>query len=278
MNIAILLATYNGEKYLQDQIDSLYSQTYKDWTLYVHDDGSTDDTLKILQRNSLSHDNFVVLEYDGGLGARDNFLSLFKKVEADYYFFCDQDDVWLENKVILSINKMLEWEKNFKDIPIVVYSDLRVVSQDLRPIHASYWEYAGTKPSFITTFDRLAAGNFVTGCTMLVNKKVKKVMLEPTQYAYMHDAWITACTIKAGGKTIGIDMPLVCYRQHGFNSIGASPVDRLGLRYRIIHAKEMFHDNQIHYLMLRSLGYGSVFTYIRNKILYKLYSPNHVSN
>ncbi|MCD8297170.1 MAG: glycosyltransferase family 2 protein [Prevotella sp.] len=270
MNIAILLTTYNGEKYLQQQIDSLYNQTYKDWTLYVHDDGSKDNTLNILHKNAELHDNMVILDYETGLGARDNFFSLFQKVDADYYMFCDQDDVWFDNKVEVSLCKMKETEANHPDTPIIVHSDLLVVDQNLQTIHESYWSYVGMKPNFMTNFDRLAAGNFVTGCTMIMNKMVKKITLPLTRYSYMHDAWITACTIKEGGIIVGIDKVLLYYRQHTSNLIGAPSSKRFNIRYKIFHAKETYNNNKVQYMMLKSLGYKSLLTYIKNKILYKM--------
>jgi glycosyltransferase involved in cell wall biosynthesis len=96
--IAILMATYNGEKYLGEQIDSLLAQTNMDWQLYIHDDGSTDNTQAILQEYAQKHSNIHILEYESQRGAMKNFLSLLQRVEADYYMFCDQDDVWLKQK------------------------------------------------------------------------------------------------------------------------------------------------------------------------------------
>ena len=124
--IAILMATYNGEKYLGEQIDSLLAQTYKDWHLYIHDDGSTDNTNAILQEYAQKHSNIHVLEYESQRGAMRNFLSLLQRVEADYYMFCDQDDVWLKEKVELSFEEMKRQEAACQGKPIIVYTDLYV--------------------------------------------------------------------------------------------------------------------------------------------------------
>jgi rhamnosyltransferase len=111
--IAILLATYNGGQYLMEQLDSLLQQTCQEWTLYIHDDGSTDNTYDILREYSQKHSNIYVLEYESQRGAMGNFLSLLQRVEADYYMFCDQDDVWLKQKVIKEFAK-----KNLKNVMI----------------------------------------------------------------------------------------------------------------------------------------------------------------
>ena len=122
-SVAILMATYNGEKYLREQIDSLIAQTYRDWTLYIQDDGSKDATLDIIKEYS---DERIVL-VDVGLtrqGACMNFMSLLNMVESKYYMFCDQDDVWFVDKIEkeLARMKMVEAEKGI-ETPIIVHTD-----------------------------------------------------------------------------------------------------------------------------------------------------------
>ena len=92
---AILMATYNGEQYVAEQIDSLLAQTDSDWTLYIHDDGSKDHTQEIISKYAETHDNIVVMDFPGGNGAKENFFKMMFSVDADYYMLCDQDDVWL---------------------------------------------------------------------------------------------------------------------------------------------------------------------------------------
>lgn len=103
-NIAILLSTYNGEKFIKKQIDSLIAQTFSNWKLYIRDDGSTDKTISIIEEICES-DNRIFLYKETNIGVKASFLSLLSRVEADYYFFCDQDDFWYDNK----IEKTLEY-------------------------------------------------------------------------------------------------------------------------------------------------------------------------
>ena len=108
-NIVILLATYNGERFLKEQIESLYEQTYTQWDIYVHDDGSSDNTIQILEEYEKEKDNFHILRYPSMGGSANNFFSLLKRVKAQYYFFADQDDKWLQDKVesgLIEIKKL----------------------------------------------------------------------------------------------------------------------------------------------------------------------------
>ena len=143
--VAILLATYNGERYLQDQLDSLINQSFKDWVCYVHDDGSKDNTMSILRSYSKKYPKrFKILDYPGGQGAAGNFLSLIKfaanNCKENYFLFSDQDDIWLPNKIELEVNKM---EEVYDDkTPILVYCDQKVVDQNLNIISNSSMNYS----------------------------------------------------------------------------------------------------------------------------------------
>ncbi len=271
MRLAILLATYNGERYLREQLDSLFAQTRKDWTLYAHDDGSADSTAAILGEYSMLHPNMVIMDHGRSGGAMANFMGMLFRVEADLYMFCDQDDVWDPRKVERSLAAMAEVMEIHGDVPAIVHSDLAVVAGDMSPIADSYWRYAGVKPGFMRSFARLGAGNFVTGCTMLINGMARMAARDPTPEAYMHDAWITACVLRKGGVIVGLRSPLVLYRQHAGNSIGAGAASRLTLAYRVRNFRDMLRKNRTHYRMLRSLGYGPPPAYVWAKVLYKLY-------
>ena len=274
--LAILLATYNGERFLQEQLDSIYRQTYGgDWTLYIHDDGSTDGTPRIIADNAARHDNVVVFDYKGGTGPKDNFLGMLRRVDADYYMFCDQDDVWRDDKVELSMQRMQALEERCGDRPIVVHTDLAVVDASLKPMHNSLWAFEGIRPEYFTTFERLAAYNVATGCTMLFNRKAKEATVIPAPLALMHDAWVVACVVKSGGVVDGVASPLVYYRQHGNNCLGAAPKKRLTLAAILVGARRTLATNMAQYRMLESLGYGSMFTYMKNKIAYRRYIRKH---
>lgn len=266
--IAILLATYNGKQYLCEQIESLLRQTSKDWTLYIHDDGSTDGTSELLHDYALRYQNIVVLDYESQHGAKDNFLSLLQRVDAEYYMFCDQDDVWIPEKVALSINEIKLQEKAYANTPLIVYTDLHVADAQLNITHPSFWKEICLHPEFVTSFDEIAASTAATGCAMILNSLAKAVTIIPAPKATMHDAWITACVLSKGGRICPLHRQTVYYRQHGDNCVGAEDLNHLSLTFRIKNLREMQLKNWRNYQMLRSLGYGSLLKFMRYKLLY----------
>ncbi len=261
------MATYNGGKHLRDQIDSILAQSDQDWTLYVHDDGSTDDTMELLQEYATRHDKVKLLDYASAGGACANFLSILEKVEADYYFYADQDDIWLEDKIKLTRAEMLKQEQERPGLPVVVHTDLYVVDERLDIINKSFMVYAGIHPEFLTTFDECVIP-FVTGCTMMFNAEAKKATCISESYAFMHDCWIALNCISKQGAIIFIPHPLVLYRQHGTNTVGARDIKKVTLGYRMNHILSILRHNKDYYRMLHRLGYGSVFKYIKYKIKY----------
>ena len=111
MSLAILMSTFNGEKYLKEQIDSLLNQEYEAFDIYIRDDGSTDQTVSILENYEHIYPNIYLLkDTQGNIGVFKSFMYLLSQVHADYYMFCDQDDVWLSNKISMSMKRMNELE------------------------------------------------------------------------------------------------------------------------------------------------------------------------
>ena len=135
--VDVLLATYNGEKYLKEQIDSILEQTYSDFRLFISDDGSADDTRKILEEYKNKDSRIQVFFQESNLGVVKNFEFLLKKVESAYYMFSDQDDIWKAEKIEKSLNKI---ENDNCDL---VYSDLEVVDEKLNVTYESYWKLKG---------------------------------------------------------------------------------------------------------------------------------------
>ncbi|MBR4364567.1 MAG: glycosyltransferase family 2 protein [Prevotella sp.] len=262
--IAILMATYNAEKYLHEQIDSILAQTSKDWHLFIHDDGSKDNTIAIIKEYAENHPQEVsILDYPPQHGAWKNFLSMLYKIESDYYMFSDQDDVWLSDKIETEYKAMkkVEDEKG-KNKPIVIYSDLIVTDSQLNTISPSLWKIAGIYPQLIHSFNDMAANTVISGCTMLFNTETKKVSCHYTSNVTMHDAWIACCVMKHGGILHHTEQPTMLYRQHGSNTLGAQDVRHPTFKQRMMRYLTSYDRNKRHYMMLHDLSYGSVLKYI----------------
>lgn len=264
---AILLATYNSERFLREQLDSLYAQTYSGWTLYVHDDGSTDSTLTILEEYARANGNVVILDYSTQGNAKDNFLTLLAKVDADYYFFCDHDDVWHQDKMEHTLASVVSAEADDASTPVVAYTDLTVVDEELRVIHPSMWKYQGLHPERIHSFADYAAQVPATGCTMCFNAAAKRCLKMPATKAKMHDVWLLLCVAKSGGKIVALPQSTVFYRQHNDNVEGARSRWQ---RYTLRSVLTFYNRNRETYRMLASLDYGSTWKYIYHKIKFYL--------
>ncbi|MGO3738692.1 MAG: glycosyltransferase family 2 protein [Marinomonas foliarum] len=233
--IQILLATYNGAKYLEAQLDSLLAQTCKRWTLIAHDDGSNDHTLDILRAYQLNYPDVIEILEDGLTfgNARDNFTHLLGASTAEYVMFCDQDDVWLPDKIEKTLHKMQASEGLHPSLPVVVHTDLEVVDESLCSIAPSMFEYQGLEKS-IKSLLQILAKNSVTGCTMMMNRQAITVSLPILPSAVMHDWWIAAMVIKYQGVVEFIDELLIHYRQHSGNSVGAKKNSILKLMSRCL--------------------------------------------
>lgn len=220
--IDILMATYNGAKYVDKQIDSILNQTYTDWKLYIRDDGSNDGTKEILQYYESKYPDKIIVVKDSkkGLGAKGNFTELMKYSKSKYCMFADQDDVWLSNKIEDSINKMFEIEKKEgSNFPILVHTDLKVVDDKLEIINESFWNYQNLDKNK-TNLRNLLVQNNITGCTMLMNRDLMDLCQNIPKDCIMHDWWI-GIVASAFGKISIVDKQTMLYRQHGNNEVGA---------------------------------------------------------
>lgn len=272
--IAILMATFNGERYLPEQIDSILAQSCQDWHLFIHDDGSTDGTLCMLKDYAGKHpDRITLLDYPSQGGACRNFMSMLQRVDAPYYMFSDQDDVWHPDKIAQSMEAMQLVELQHPGKPVVVHTDMLIVDDTMHQLHHSFFQYSNIHPESIVSYSDYVQ-NIVTGSTMLFNREAKTVSLSrPYTLATMHDSWITLRTVASGGVRHTIYRPLISYRQHSANVLGAEDGHRFTLVYRLTHLRQMLLLNYRHYLMLRAAGPISIVTFLKNKYkFHKQYS------
>ncbi|ODM54982.1 glycosyltransferase family 2 protein [Elizabethkingia meningoseptica] len=211
--IDILMATYNGEKYIESQILSLLAQTHKNWMLFIHDDGSVDNTIDIIRKYEKLDTRIILIQDNikfGNAGA--NFLHLLNFSDSKYIVFCDQDDIWLEAKLELLYNKI----KN-KTEPLAVYCNA--------------FGYNGNtittnKVSLIereNLSDSLFLNSGVQGSSLMFNEELKKQIIDFPNYIYMHDHYVTMFAITFA-NLLYVDKSLMLYRQHSLNVTGNVPI------------------------------------------------------
>lgn len=220
--VDIIMAVYNGERYLMEQIESILTQTFPVWRILVSDDGSTDQSLEIIETYKLQYpDRFVILHgKENNKGVCTNFLTALNESNAQYIMFSDQDDVWLPEKINHTLQKMLnEEQKLSSEMPLLIHTDLQVVDVDLKLISESFFEYQGLN-KYNHKLNELLVQNVVTGNTIMINRALANYLQQVPQYAVMHDMWL-ALVAAAFGKIIFLDEPTVLYRQHSLNCIGA---------------------------------------------------------
>jgi len=232
--ILILLPVYNGGDYLAAQLDSILAQTHKQWLLLCRDDGSSDDSAALLADYAGRHPNRIRLISDelGKLGASGSFSRLMALAavhcrEAEMageqwlVALSDQDDIWYPEKLSRQLAAMQQLQQRHVGQALLVHGDLRVVDADGAVIAASMVAYQGLVPER----DSLAAqllSNTVTGCTTLMNVALLEQTLPVPKAAIMHDWWLSL-VVAAFGQRYWLAEPLVDYRQHGGNTIGARP-------------------------------------------------------
>lgn len=232
--VVVLLGTYNGSRYLQQQLDSISNQSHTNWRLVIADDGSGDNTMAIVQSFADEHpDRVRIVRGEPTGSARDNFFRLLRAADSGQYFaFCDQDDVWSIDKLERLTRRCQEvqYEHGDQDQPCLVYSDLSVVDAQLDIVSPSFMGQIRARPDGIT-HRTLLVENAVPGCAMLFNAALADVFrahpFDETK-AIMHDWWL-ALLASTVGHISHMPEPLVKYRQHTTNTLGS--VDRSGLRF-----------------------------------------------
>jgi len=228
--VAILLSTYNGEKYLTPLLESLMAQSYQNFIIVVRDDGSSDGTIELLKNFSSSQSGKIHLVDSSAenLGASASFANLMSYVLENKntlglakatMAFADQDDIWHSNKLEKCLVALEQHQQQHGEIPVLIHSDLRVVADDGELVNQSFASFQGLQPNR-NSFPELVLSNLVTGCTALINEPLARLALPINQQSIMHDWWL--CLVaSAFGEVYYLQESLIDYRQHEKNTIGA---------------------------------------------------------
>lgn len=214
--VAVLLSTYNGEEFLKKQLDSIFCQKDVEIHLFVRDDGSTDGTIDLLE----SCDNSLTLTKGSNAGVGPSFMSLVYSVGDlyDYYAFCDQDDIWLENKLSVAIDRIRKREKG---VPVLYCSNQKLIDAEEKDAGIRFLEHV--ENSYLQILNL----NKATGCTFVWNKELQRLLIEekrrPSEELLkkrIHDVWVSMVASVTGEITYD-ENAYILYRQHSNNVVGS---------------------------------------------------------
>lgn len=220
--LQILLATYNGEPFLPDLLESVLRQTYVNWELIIRDDGSTDRTREICEEYRGRDNRISTLDdQKGNLGANRNFEVLLGRASASYVMFCDQDDVWLPDKAERSVHALRELEiEKGERTPLLVYTDLALIGAHSEPISPSLYRFTGRDPRR-NELRHMCVASAIYGCTMIVNRPLLSLLRPfPAELMYW-DLWLAVIALSFGAVEY-LDEVTVLYRRHSRNVSGLS--------------------------------------------------------
>ena len=274
--VTILMATYNGSAHLKNQLLSLQQQKFSAWTLYIQDDGSNDDTIEIIKAFQLADSRVHLIENTAPRqGAGKNFLSLVKYSNSDYTVFCDQDDIWLENK----ISDMVECAEKFNMAaniyPSIVYADGYSFSDETGEI-----DFSGISHNHATELkDFLFFNGGYQGCSIMFNQAMVKFLSVYKGVIHLHDD-ITSLAAHALGEVHFLPKKLMLYRQHakavtGMKSFNGNLLSKInsGVNYLLskkhFTVKESFfehHRNELSADRAEAFRYFIAFGHAQSKL------------
>lgn len=233
--VHIVLATYNGEKYIREQLDSLLTQSYEKLTIEVCDDGSTDGTTAIIEEYMTRDERISLHKNSVNLGFVKNFLEGMKRSSAPYVMFCDQDDIWNRDKVEITLKAMKQAEKDVSGKPILVFTDAMNFNSITGEEQGLFHETSHLDVKKVDTA-HLFMENKCIGCTMMMNEAVLPYLSELPEEIRVHDWWI-ALICSHFGLVHYVSQATLRYRQHEGNQIGGGSYSDY-LKRRLAHRKE----------------------------------------
>ena len=252
--IDILMATYNGEKYLVEQLDSIINQTYHNWNLLIRDDNSTDKTLEIIQNYHKKDKRIKILKDNkGNIGIVGNFEELLKSSESEFIMFSDQDDIWVENKLDMYL-KMIE---KIKNKGFMIHSDAILFDKNKSNILEDTFI---SKKAINRGLENVFFNYFVQGATILISKEIKNFILPFPKEVYLHDRYIHLIS-ELFFERIFVNKALIYYRQHGDNQIGAKNT------IRELLSKRYFDERDRQLIKIIYNKYGRLLTEDKKKLI-----------
>jgi glycosyltransferase involved in cell wall biosynthesis len=244
------------------QLDSLFAQTYQQFTLYIHDDGSSDRTVDILQEAANTHGNILLLDYPAVHDVAENFLSILSYVTEDYILFCDQDDIWEPTKITQLMDSMTAFEAAYPQCPCLVFSDASLINTHGQIIEKSHFaaDVLRRSPQDVN-YQQLMGDNIGAGNTFLFNRKLLSLIFsqQVQRPSWLYHDRLVMLLASIYGKIVYVDQPLVKYRIHTQNVVGAAKqIEKQSICKRFQKAKEGFAQ----YYLVRMMELGE---YLRSR-------------
>lgn len=231
--VSIAMATYNGEKYLIQQLDSILTQTYKDLEIIICDDKSLDNTVEIIKEYQKTDSRIKFFPNEINLGFKKNFEKAISLCNGNYIALSDQDDIWEKDKIEILLNNIKDFDLIHSACSLIDENSLQIAPKWLKEDDLKY------------SFTKFVFGNSVTGCTVLFKKSLLKDFFPISKGEYYHDWWLALLAIKGNG-IIFFNEPLVKYRQHSIQDTGAN-VDTLKKRLNRYYQSFFNKKNSLRY-------------------------------
>lgn len=267
MRISVGVCTHNGEKFIREQLECILNQTVKPDEIIVTDDNSSDNTVEIV--NSLLNDsgiNHKVVPYDTHQGILKNFQNCLDMCTGDVIFSCDQDDVWMKDKIEKFI-PYFERGSNF------VYSNAIVVDSERNILEDNFWKCYGIDFCHISKDEfqlKVLSNLFIAGCNMAFTKDLYD-KIRPIPYHFLHDGWVASCAPLFGDISF-IDVPLIEYRRHGNNTSQFQSDEKLSDENSVVSVKQEKKKSIINDIYKNTLPddwFGNHHNYVCNKLFYE---------
>ncbi|MDH2636575.1 glycosyltransferase family 2 protein [Acinetobacter nosocomialis] len=246
--VDIAMATYNGEHFIEEQIKSIQAQTYDNWQLYISDDGSKDNTTNLIEKMMHDDSRIKLINTKRQGGVINNFNKVLMATTAEYVLLCDQDDIWINDRLEKLVNK-IEGVSKDQDVPKMVFTDLELVNEKGETIASSFYSANKLNASENLEKNNLIWRSTIYGCTTIVNRKLLEKSLPIPEYAQMHDQWLALNAIQSDGLYY-FDYQSLKYRQHGNNVVGGS---HKGVKGKLSNFRKSLKNIKISVLKIKSL-------------------------
>ncbi len=237
--ISVAMATYNGEKYIKEQLESIISQSIQPHEVIICDDCSTDNTIEIIE--NLNNPIIKIYRNTSKIGVVENFKKAVSlAIDGNFIALSDQDDIWFKHKLETLYNSIAHYKESV--IPTIAYSDLILVDNNKMVINESFWNELNHH-NHLHNFSTLLFGNFITGHSILMNSSMKKELLYKPNDTILHDVWIALIALGIG-KAVRIDQPLAFYRQHDLNiNYNSKKRKPSKIKEKLIKLTKLFKNN-----------------------------------